>query len=216
MIFAVTSDAAKAVASTTKTAGATLAGNFDTFLKLLTTQMKNQDPTSPLDTNQFTSQLVQFANVEQQINANTSLTTLIDLNRASSLYQASAMVGHRVGVEASQLPLQNGAAALQFTLASPGQVDISVANPSGVEIYKATVDGVRGGNAWTWNGVAANGSTMPDGAYNLSVVTTGGARNAVPFTVYGTATAITSSGQTPSVAFGQMNVPMSAVRSIVN
>ena len=216
MTLAVTSDAAKAVTSATKTAGATLAGNFDTFLKLLTTQMKNQDPTSPLDTNQFTSQLVQFANVEQQINANTNLTTLIDLNRASSLYQASAMVGHRIGVEASQLPLQNGTAALQFTLASPGQVDVSVANPSGVEIYKATVDGVRGGNAWTWNGVAANGSTMPNGAYNVSVVTAGGARSAVPFNVYGTATAITSSGQTPSIAFDQMNVPMSAVRSIIN
>ena len=75
-----------AAASTANTPDAMkqLSGNFSTFLTLLTTQLKNQDPTSPLDTNQFTSQLVQFASVEQQINTNRSLGQLINLTATAS------------------------------------------------------------------------------------------------------------------------------------
>src|ERR1700728_325317 len=67
-----------------------LAGNFDTFLQLLTTQLQNQNPLDPLDTNQFTEQLVEFASVEQQINENTNLQTLISMpqtNEATSALQ---------------------------------------------------------------------------------------------------------------------------------
>src|SRR5215217_8309301 len=67
-----------------------VAQNFQTFLQLLTTQLKNQNPLDPLDTNQFTQQLVQFAQVEQQMNMNSSLSTLIALQTAT---QASAAMG---------------------------------------------------------------------------------------------------------------------------
>jgi flagellar basal-body rod modification protein FlgD len=59
-----------------------LAGNFDTFLQLLTTQLQNQDPLDPLDTNQFTQQLVAFASVQQQVDMNTNMQTLISLSSA--------------------------------------------------------------------------------------------------------------------------------------
>src|SRR2546421_564140 len=68
-----------------------LSANFGDFLKLLMTQLRNQDPTSPLDTNQFTTELVQFASVEQQINTNSSLTQLIQLTQAGEVMQGSAM-----------------------------------------------------------------------------------------------------------------------------
>ena len=64
-----------------------LSGNFSTFLNLLTTQLKNQDPTSPMDTNQFTQQLVMYSQVEQQIQSNSNLKTLIAQGQSS----ASAM-----------------------------------------------------------------------------------------------------------------------------
>ena len=131
MTVSPTTAAAQSVTSTAVTASTTLSGNFNTFLTLLTAQLKNQDPTSPLDTNQFTQQLVQYSTVEQQINTNTNLTTLIDLNRASSLYQASAMVGHQVGVASSQLSLQDGAASLQFNLGTAAPVDITISDASG-------------------------------------------------------------------------------------
>ncbi len=216
MTVSPTTAAAQSVTSTAATASTTLSGNFNTFLTLLTAQLKNQDPTSPLDTNQFTQQLVQYSTVEQQINTNANLTTLIDLNRASSLYQASAMVGHQVGVTSSQLALQDGAASLQFTLGTAQPVEIAISDASGAAVYKGTVQGNAGSNAWTWNGVNSSGKSLADGAYTVSVTAAAGSKAAVPFTVLGRATGITISGTTPVLSLGQLGVPMSAVQSIVN
>jgi len=79
------------------TTGSTLAGNFQTFLTLLTTQLQNQDPLSPLDTNQFTQQLVQFASVEQQLKTNDQLTTLVSLQQTAQSTQALTFVQDRGG-----------------------------------------------------------------------------------------------------------------------
>src|ERR1017187_8555063 len=73
-----------------------IASNFTTFLQLLTTQLQNQDPLSPMDTNQFTQQLVEFASVEQQMKSNDSLTTLVSLEQAAQSTQALALVGATV------------------------------------------------------------------------------------------------------------------------
>src|SRR5437764_7230172 len=85
--------AGSGVSSTPAANKATLAGNFDTFLQLLTTQLKNQNPLDPLDTNQFTQQLVQFAGVEQQINMNQQLTTLVALQKATQTTSAMSFLG---------------------------------------------------------------------------------------------------------------------------
>src|ERR1700757_727889 len=87
------SSAAQAAAATNASASQQLAGNFDTFLQLLTTQLQNQNPLDPLDTNQFTEQLVEFASVEQQINENTNLQTLISLQQTSQETQAMQFIG---------------------------------------------------------------------------------------------------------------------------
>ena len=102
-------------AQTSTTSLNSLSSNFGDFLGLLMTQLKNQDPTSPLDTNQFTSELVQFSSVEQQINTNTSLTQLIQLTQAGEVMQASAMTGKQVTVTSDHVPLQSGKATIQFT-----------------------------------------------------------------------------------------------------
>ena len=82
--------------STGQAAGANasqqLAGNFNTFLQLLTTQLQNQNPLDPLDTNQFTQQLVEFASVEQQINMNTNLQSLISMQQTSEATSALELV----------------------------------------------------------------------------------------------------------------------------
>src|SRR5262244_1302115 len=70
-----------------------IASNFTTFLTLLTTQLKNQDPLSPMDTNQFTQQLVQFAQVEQQMKSNDQLSTLVSLEQTTQSTAALAYVG---------------------------------------------------------------------------------------------------------------------------
>src|ERR1700742_3426884 len=77
----------------------TIAGNFQTSLQLLTTKLKNQDPLSPLDTNQFTQQLVQFAQVEQQLKSNDQLSSLVSMEQTAQQTTALAYVGATVVVD---------------------------------------------------------------------------------------------------------------------
>ncbi len=115
-----------------------LSANFGDFLKLLMTQLQNQDPTSPLDTNQFTSELVQFSSVEQQINTNTSLTQLIQLTQAGEVMQASDMTGKTVTVSSDHVPLQNGKGTVQFTAPAAEQVAIAIYSDTGAKLSDAT------------------------------------------------------------------------------
>src|ERR1700720_4137539 len=92
----------------------TLAGNFNEFLSLLTTQLQHQDPLSPLDTNQFTQQLVQFASVEQQINMNTQLTTLISLQQTAQATSALSFIGATVVVSGNSAQLAGGQATWNY------------------------------------------------------------------------------------------------------
>src|SRR5579872_4818059 len=97
---------------------AQLSGNFNTFLQLLTSQLKNQDPTSPMDSNQFTQQLVEFSQVEQQINTNSNLQTLISQGQSANGAYAMSYLGHNVTVSNGEAALQNGAANWNYTLGS--------------------------------------------------------------------------------------------------
>src|SRR6201988_4033736 len=97
-----------------------LAGNFDEFLQLLTTQLQNQDPLSPLDTNQFTQQLVEFASVQQQVDMNTNMQTLISLQQSSEASSAMQMVGANVTL--------NGTTA-SLTSSSPASWNLNSAGP---------------------------------------------------------------------------------------
>ncbi len=168
------------------------------------TQLQNQDPTSPIDSNQFTSELVQFSSVEQQINTNSDLTQLIQLTQASQVEQSSAMLGKQVTVNSTQLSLQNGSASVNFNTTSAEPIAISVTNASGAQVASATLTSNAGSNTWTWNGQTGNGSTEPDGAYTVSVMTLGsnGTTTAVPFTVTGTATSVTNNSGTVDLQMG--------------
>jgi flagellar basal-body rod modification protein FlgD len=80
---------------------ASLASNSQTFLTLLTTQLKNQDPTSPLDTNQFTSQLTQMTGVEQQVLSNQLLQQLVSQSSGSGVTSAVGLIGKSVTASGS-------------------------------------------------------------------------------------------------------------------
>src|SRR5450755_3104011 len=105
---------ASASSVTTTDPLSSLSSNFGEFLGLLMTQLKNQDPTSPMDANSFTTELVQFSGVEQQINTNSSLTQLIQLTQAADVTQSSALLGKHVTVQSTAIPLQNGSGTLNF------------------------------------------------------------------------------------------------------
>ncbi|HEY4172120.1 MAG TPA: flagellar hook capping FlgD N-terminal domain-containing protein [Rhodopila sp.] len=211
-----TSSNSNAISQTGTSALGSLSDNFTSFLSLLMTQLQNQDPTSPLDSNQFTSELVQFTSVQQQIDTNSDLTQLIQLTQASQIEQSSSMIGKPVTVTSSQLSLQNGTAAINFNTMSAEPVGIAVFNASGVQVQTATLTSTAGANTWTWNGQNANGTTMPDGAYTVTVNAIGvnGATSAVPFTVTGTATSVQNNAGTVDLQMGGLTLPFSAVDSV--
>lgn len=194
-----------------------LSGNFTDFLSLLTTQLQNQDPTSPMDTNQFTSELVEFTGVEQQINTNASLTSLIQATQGSEVIQSTALVGKEVTVSATQVPLQNSSATLNFTTAAAEPVTISITDSKGNDVKDISGTSTAGVNTFTWDGTDNSGSTEPDGLYNVSVSGTeagAAAASAIAFTVTGTATGVTNNNGSVSLNLGPLSVPFSDVVNV--
>ena len=218
MSIAAASTAATTNASTAQNALDSLSGNFQDFLGMLMTQLQNQDPTSPLDTNQFTSELVEFSGVEQQINTNNAMTQLISLTQSGQLLQSSAMVGKTVAVSTSQMPLQNSSGSLTFTDPTAGTAEITITNAAGTKVLDTTVATTAGSNTWTWNGQDSKGNTQPDGAYNVTVTGTNAAGTAasLPFTVSGTVTGVVENGGTLDVQMGAQTAAFSTVQSVSN
>ena len=207
-----------AATQTGATALSSLSGNFTDFLNMLMTQLQNQDPTSPMDTNAFTTELVQFSSVEQQINTNTSLTSLIQLTQAGEVMQGSNMTGKQVTVTSDHLALQNGKGTIQFATSTAQPVAIAIYNDSGTKLQDATLTSVKGTNTWTWDGSNASGATMPDGAYKVAVAAadSSGTVSALPFSVIGTATGVQSLSTGMQLRIGALSVDFSKVQSVGN
>jgi len=195
-----------------------LSANFGDFLKLLMTQLQNQDPSSPLDPNQFTTELVQFSSVEQQINTNTSLTKLIQLTQAGEVMQASAMNGKRVTVTSDHVPLQNGKGTITFTTPAAEPVGIAIYTDTGTKLRDATMTAVKGTNSWTWDGSDNSGRTLPDGSYRIAVAgaNADGTTAAVPFNVVGTATCVQNQTNGMQLQLGALSVDFGKVVSVGN
>ncbi|MCE2576815.1 flagellar hook assembly protein FlgD [Komagataeibacter sp. FNDCR2] len=203
-------------ASSSSSALASLADNYTTFLTLLTTQLKNQDPSSPMSTDTFTSELAQFAGVEQQVETNQNLATLISLNEDSQMTSDTSLVGQTATADSTTLPLQNGSASLSFNGTSGETVAIAVANASGTIVKDAVVTANSGTNTWTWDGTDNSGNTLSNGAYSVAVETidSTGTTSAVPFTVNGTITGVTKGTSDMEVEMGTADIPMSEVTNI--
>jgi len=206
--------------STTGTASSTgLGTDFKTFLTLLTTQLQNQDPSNAMDVNEMTQQLVQFSGVEQQIQANQNLSTLIGLQQGSSLTTASSLLGKTVEVESSQLSLQNGAATLRLPAAgSSTSARVIVTNSSGTVLRDTTVALGTGTTDWSWDGTNAAGQRVADGAYNFSVTGTGssGTSESLSASVVGTVTGANRTTSGVNLTLGGLTVGFDAMRSIRN
>jgi flagellar basal-body rod modification protein FlgD len=212
--------------STTSTAQAAgvvgsqqLAGNFNTFLKLLTSQLQHQDPLNPLDTNQFTQQLVEFASVEQQVNMNSNLQTLISMQQSTESLQALQLVGANVTVNSNTATLSKATgspATWGFSSPSPATGAVTITSSTGQVALTGTISLSAGSQSFTWNGQGNNGVTWPDGNYTLSINATGA--NGQPVTVstqvQGTISSIDVSKNPPQVTVGGQSYPISAIQSI--
>jgi len=145
-----------------------IASNFTTFLTLLTTQLKNQNPLDPLDTNQFTQQLVQFAQVEQQMKSNDQLQTLVTLQQSAQATAALSYVGSTVVLDGSSTQMTNSLATWNLNVSKPATATITIQNSTGQTVYTGKAALNPGGQAFTWNGIGPNGAHYPDGTYKLT------------------------------------------------
>jgi flagellar basal-body rod modification protein FlgD len=192
--------------------------NFDTFLTLLTTQLKNQDPLSPLDTNQFTQQLVMFSQVEQQIKTNSQLTTMIADQAASEAIGALPMVGRTIEYNGNQTALQNGQAAFSYTLPSDAaSASITIQDAAGATVFQTTADPGAGRHSFVWNGQTSAGQQLPDGGiYTIQVSAAAADNSAVSATAtaIGTVTGVSVSNNVATFDLSGVEVPMNQLLSV--
>jgi flagellar basal-body rod modification protein FlgD len=203
------------------TGSQTIAGNFNTFLQILTTQLQNQDPLDPMDTDSFTQELVEFASVEQQVNMNTNLQTLISMQQTTEATSALQLVGSTVTISGTSAALSNATstpASWNLSTTSPATANLTITSSAGTTAYTGTMALNAGSNTFTWSGQGNNGQTWPDGTYTLAVTATGsnGQTVSVSTQVQGTVSGVNISANPPTLTVNGQSVPISQVQSISN
>jgi len=178
-----------------------LADAQETFLKLLTTQLKNQDPLSPLDSNQFTQQIVQMTGVEQQLYSNQLLEQLVAGGGNGGLSNSVGLIGKTVAVKGDTNTLTGGQAGWAYDLASSADTtNLEIVDSAGRAVWTGTsANGAAGRHTFTWDGKDSAGNQLPDGGQYRLIVDAKAGANSVGVTSYitGVATALeTIAGQT--------------------
>jgi flagellar basal-body rod modification protein FlgD len=216
-----TATTSSASGSSSANGSASIGGDFNTFLSLLTTQLQNQSPTSPVDSNQFTQQLVEFAGVQQQVQSNTYLQQLVSASQSSQISSAASYVGTTVQASGDQGYLTSGGSAtFGYTLPSTASsVQVTIKDSAGNTVFTGSGTGNSGSNTVTWNGTnSLNGSTEPAGTYTISVAATGTGGTSLTATPYisGTVSSASISNGVVELNIGGLQVPATSVTNISN
>lgn len=192
--------------SATNTASQNLSADMNTFLTLLTTQLKYQDPLDPMDTAEFTNQLVQYSSVEQAIQTNSKLDSLLSMSTANLGAQAVSYIGKVAQVLGNVMPLESGKAKATYTLDKNVQsTTIVVKDMNGKIVYSEQGKVTSGTHEFTWDGKDANGNQLADGAYKIEVstkVASGETAASVVTTVFGRVTGVASDSSGVYVGLG--------------
>ena len=191
---------------------------YQSFLTLLTTQLKNQDPTAPLDPNQFTTELVQMTGVQQQLLSNQLLQSLVNSSPSSGVTSAVGLIGQTVAAASASSNLTNGQASWGYNLPeTAASATVSVANAAGTVVYTGQAPSfAQGANTFTWNGQTTAGQPAGSGSYTLSVSATdaNGVVETPTISVQGTATSVQNVNGTTEVTVNGAQVPVSSITSI--
>jgi len=196
-----------------------LASNFETFLTLLTTQMKNQDPLSPLDSNEFTAQLTQMAGVEQQLLTNDLLTSLVAAQAAGGLDNAANYIGRQVTAAWTATSLEDGKATWSYELgAKAADVKLQVLDSTGKVVWEGKgLETSTGVHDFVWDGKTTQGEQLDDGGvYTLKVSATaeGGSKVDSQALIRGRVTGVEMYDGAPYLVIGDSILPLSTVISL--
>lgn len=177
MATAVSSQNTASVLDRINNSRTSLTTNKETFLKLLTTQLKNQDPLSPTDTTQMTQQITQMTGVEQQLVTNDLLAALVGMNSGTGLSEGVSMIGKQVSAITDNSTLKNGKATFSWT--QPGastSLKVEIKNAAGKVVRTLVPDDQKSGDhTITWDGKDDAGAQLPDGGvYTIAVTAKGG------------------------------------------
>jgi len=193
VIAALNKSSSSSSASTTSTAS----DLQSSFLTLLTTQLKNQDPLNPMDNSQMTTQLAQINTLQGIQNMNTTLSSLLSSYNTSQALQAAGAIGSQVIANGSNLVLSSGASQGGATLASAADsVIVTIKDSAGKVVQTEDLGSQKAGNiAFSWDGKSSSGTQLTDGKYTFSVAATakGASVTATPLQV-GTVSAVVKSG----------------------
>ncbi len=194
-----------------------LADNFDTFLKLLTTQLQHQDPLDPMDATQFTQQLVQFSQVEQSIEANKNLEQLLALASTNSAADAVAYLGKIISAVGKTNMLSNGKAEYEYRLPEKAaSTTIAISDGAGKLVYATKGNLDAGSHNFTWDGKDNQGKAMIDGPYTIAVssLNSVGETIAVENYVSGVVTGIQNDENNVYLMLQDVAVPTTSVRNV--
>ena len=199
------------------TSGSSLAETFDTFLTLLTTQLQYQDPLDPMDTNEFTSQLVEFTNVEQALRTNDKLDDLIALQTDMQLNDAVGYIDKKVGADGIILMLQDGESTITYDLgANAAEANILIIDEEGNTVRTIEADTEVGHHEIVWDGLDDDGEPLDDGLYGFLVTAIDADDKPVPL-VQGTIGRVTGvklvDGEV-TLEVGELEIALSDVLSI--
>ena len=212
MVDAITATTA---VSRTDTSRASLVSNFETFLSLLTAQLKNQDPLSPLDSNEFTAQLTQMTGVEQQLLTNDLLTSLLAAQQGAGLNGATNYIGKDATAAWAVTKLEGGSATWSYELgAAASEAKLEVLDSSGKVVWTGPApDRTTGTHDFVWDGKTTAGGQLPDGGvYSLKVTATSGtATVASQVLTRGRVTGVEMYDGAPYLMIGASIVPVTAV-----
>ena len=196
-----------------------LASNFEMFLTLLTEQLKNQDPLSPLDSNEFVNQLVQFSSVEQQINQTDALNALVNLQVASVGGATVSYLGKEIRVASPENQLTQAGASWAYSIEgeeAPRSVNLTVTDAEGKVVYSAEGSVEPGEHGFYWDGLDNQGEPLPLGTYALEVAAVSENAEALPVSIasFGLVTGIDLSGSEPVLLLGSAQAPFSLVQAV--
>lgn len=217
MAISNTSSVSTTTSSSSSSSSTSIANNFDQFLTLLTTQLRNQSPLDPLDTNQFTAQLVQFAGVEQQLKTNETLSSLLSLNAASTATNAVGFVGTTITTDGATTRLSNEKAEWQVTMPTAGSATITIKDSSGSVVQTMTKSFVKGEQLFTWDGTTSTAAKAEDGEYTISIDAKDITGQSITATtqISGVVDGVDFTSSIPMLKIGNISVPLDKVKTVV-
>ncbi|WP_309629124.1 flagellar hook assembly protein FlgD [Brevundimonas sp.] len=212
MVDAITANEA---VSRTETSRTSMVSNFETFLQLLTAQLKNQDPLSPLDSNEFTAQLTQMTGVEQQLLTNDLLTSLLEAQQGGGLGGASNYIGKDATAAWAVTKLDEGSATWSYELgASASEARLEVLDSTGKVVWTGPApDRTTGTHDFVWDGKTTAGGQLPDGGvYSLKITAKNGTATVdSQVLTRGRVTGVEMYDGVPYLTIGNSIVPVSSV-----